>query len=120
MCVLASTIGRARVALQAPRPDNLQSAVNDLKDAADAVEQLRDALNSEADQGEERQREYRVNAHDGIHGPFLDVQAALSELGEHQADWEENDGLRPPELESREVGPWKQGRCLDQEEADRA
>jgi hypothetical protein len=64
------------------------------------------------------EREYRVNAHDGIYGPFLDVQAALQELGEHDRDWEENGGPRPPELESREVGPWREGRFPDAEQVE--
>lgn len=53
-------------------------------------------------------REYRVNAYDGIVGPFSDVQAALWELGEHQFAWEES-GMktRAPDLESRAVGPWE-------------
>ena len=54
--------------------------------------------------------EYRVNAHDGIVGPFLDAQSALLELGEHQQSWEDGGSPRPPELESRYVGPWTQGR----------
>lgn len=57
------------------------------------------------------EREYRVNAYDGIIGPFADPESALHELGEHQHGWEENGmGTRAPDLESRAVGPWEEGR----------
>lgn len=56
------------------------------------------------------EREYRVNAHDGIYGPFADADSALYELGEHQRGYDEDGGPRPPELESRAVGPWEEGR----------
>ncbi|HUB99619.1 MAG TPA: hypothetical protein VMS11_07340 [Solirubrobacterales bacterium] len=70
---------------------------------------LRNLANRPAGDEEGDRREYRVNAHDGIYGPFPDPQAALVELGEHHAGWEE-DGGRPPELESRAIGSWEQGR----------
>jgi hypothetical protein len=60
--------------------------------------------------------EYRVNAYDGFFGPFRDRDMALVELGQHEADWEENGGPRPPELESRTVGTWQPYAAPDKEE----
>jgi hypothetical protein len=47
--------------------------------------------------------EYRVNAFDGIHGPmsYEEAVALCRELIEGRAP-----EIRPPVIESREVGPW--------------